>query len=119
MIGCRLLRGADPVGDDFPVGIVLRCELAAAVVEQLAAGFLGQRVFYKVAGLGIAGLDQSRNGFKILARLLFGPRGGVFVERLQLESIVRRSVTNDTAGVAGTLLQENWFDTCLVHLVVE
>src|SRR5690348_7041196 len=61
--GCSF-RAASPLGDGFPIRIVLRLELAAAAMEIVAAGSARQRVLQQGAVHEIGFAYQSRDSLK-------------------------------------------------------
>src|SRR6185503_12672682 len=106
-----------PVPQRLPLRIVLRGEVLAAVVIEVAARVLGKRMDQELA-LDAARHDHASYHVKILSRLFFGPRGGAWVERLQAE---RRAlaVARNAARMTRSLFEKDWLDLGLEILVVQ
>src|SRR5215472_17831345 len=90
----RGLLHPGPLRQNLPVRVVLRLELAAAGVEQIAAGLGRERVVQEAAGGGVVEGDQARGGDEILARLLVVPGGGARRKLLQVQGIVAFRMTD-------------------------
>src|SRR5205807_2262542 len=82
-----------------PFRIILGCPMLAAVVEEIAARFLGERMHEQLA-LCVPGRDDTAHRLEVLLRRLVAPRVAAGIERLQTQ---RRAgdVTRDAARVAG------------------
>src|SRR6266545_3819284 len=106
-----------PVAERLPLGIVLRLEVLAAVVVEVAARCFGERVDEQLA-LQAARHHDAPNHIEILPRLFVGPRRRARVERLQPQ---RRAlaVAGDTPCVTRSLLQKYGLDLGLEVLVVQ
>src|SRR4029453_5971524 len=91
-----------PVPERLPLGIVLRGEVLAAVVIEVAARVLGKRMDQELA-FDAAGHDDASQGFKVLPGLFVSPRGRARIERLQAE---RRAlaVARNAARMSRSLL---------------
>src|SRR6185503_1931543 len=107
----------DPVPECLPLGIVLRGEVLAAVVIEVAARVLGQRMNEQLALHATWHHDAAKH-IEILPRLFVGPGRRPRVERLQAK---RRTlaVARNTACVTRALLQEDRLDLRLEILVVQ
>ena len=112
-------RAADPGGEQLPLWIVLRRPEFAACVRRVAARLLCQRVEQKTALQRIVGSHQLGSEFKILPRLLLGPRGIPRQEGLQSKTSGERGMAVVAADSAFTLLEENRLDPSAVLLVIE
>src|SRR6267154_4033340 len=99
-----------PLFERFPVGVVLRLELPAAVVEGVAARLGRERHEQETARGEVAGDHQSGDRLEVAARLFLGPELGSRREFFQAESVVALRVTDVAAGVPRLLLQEDGLD---------
>src|SRR6267378_2207244 len=107
-----------PLFERFPVGVVLRLELPAAVVKGVAARLGRERHEQKAARGEVAGNHQSGDRLEVAARLFLGPGLGSRRELFQAESVVAFRVADVAAGVARLLLQEDRLDARLEELVI-
>ena len=92
--------------------------MLASVVEEVAAGLLGQRMRQQSASQRIAGDDYSLERLEVLPGFFLGPRRSARSERLETQRSARAMARN-TAGVAGTLGEENRLNAGLEKLIVE
>src|SRR5882762_6613739 len=107
-----------PLFERFPVGVVLRLELPAAVVEGVAARLGRERHEQETARGEVAGDHQSGDRLEVAARLFLGPELGSRREFFQAESVVALRVTDVAAGVPRLLLQEDGLDPRFEKLVI-
>src|SRR5262245_55032686 len=100
-----------------PLRVVLRREVFAAVVKEVAARLFCERMDEQLA-LQAARRHFAPHDVEVLARLVLGPRGRTRVEWLQAH---RRTgaVTRDTARVTGPLVEKDRFYFLFEELVVE
>src|SRR5438067_850283 len=91
--------------------------MLAAVVEEIAARLLGERMHEQLA-LCVPGRDDTAHRLEVLLRRLVAPRVAAGIERLQTQ---RRAgdVTRDAACVAGALGGEDWLHARLEEIEVE
>src|SRR6266576_2856106 len=74
-----------PVAERHPFGIVLRREMLAAVVKEVAARVLGERMHEQLALQAARHDHGAAHGVEILPLLLVGPRRRAGIERLQAQ----------------------------------
>jgi hypothetical protein len=78
---------------------------------RVSTGLRRKRMEQQAAFSWIARDDQLRNSLKVVARLLFRPRGTTRRQRLQLEARYQHGVTVIAADAVGTFFEEDGFDT--------
>src|SRR5258706_9591823 len=100
LLALARLLPARPLGQRFPVRVVLGLELPAAVMEGVAARFGRERHDQKAARGKVAGNHQSGDRFEVAAGLLLGPGLGSWREPLPTGGGVGLSVTYKTNGGA-------------------
>src|SRR5258705_5707630 len=106
-----------PGSQRLPLRIVLRGEVLAAVVIEVAARRFLERMREQLA-LHAARRDFPPDDVEVLARFFLRPRRRAGVERLQAHRCAGR-VTDDAPGVAGALVEEDGLDLRLEKLVVQ
>src|SRR5260221_13613151 len=112
-------RSVDPGGERAPGRITLRRKLPSAGVKHSAATFGGKRMQQPPAGIGIAGIDQDRDGFEIATRLFLGPVARALCKLFQMEGVVALDMTDIATRMVGPLGQKDWLDPDFEKLVVE
>src|SRR5260370_33171662 len=96
-----------PLDQNFPARIVLRGELAAAGVKDVAAGLRRQRLLQKAARRRIAGVHQDRGHLEVLARLLLVPGARAGRKPLEPKRIVALGGADVAAGMPLAVLPED------------
>src|SRR5262245_7892776 len=108
-----------PGGEGLVLRVVLRGELAAAIVELVAASGRLERMAQEAALHRVARRHELRHTLEVLARLLLVPRGCARRQRLQKPDRALGAVAHDAARESWTFREKYGLDLRLEVLEVE